>query len=83
MSKPKFRFSRKLLAIPYGLFLAVFVLIPLLLIIYFSFTDASGNFTLDNFMQIGRYKKPFILSITYAFIATIITLLLASKDSPN
>lgn len=48
MSKTKFRFSRKLLAIPYGLFLAIFVVIPLLLIIYFSFTDSDNNFTLSN-----------------------------------
>ena len=39
------RFSRKLLAIPYGLFLAVFVLIPLFIIIYYAFTDDAGKFT--------------------------------------
>ncbi|MBE7080743.1 MAG: ABC transporter permease [Clostridiales bacterium] len=41
------RFSRKLLAIPYGLFLAVFVLIPLLIIIYYAFTDDAGKFSWD------------------------------------
>ena len=44
-SKP--HFSRKLLAIPYGLFLAAFVVIPLLIIIYYAFTDDNGTFTLE------------------------------------
>ena len=45
--KAKPRFSRKLLAIPYGLFLAVFVVIPLLIIFYYAFTDDAGKFTWD------------------------------------
>lgn len=49
MTKAKFqpRFSRKLLAIPYGLFLAIFVLIPLFIIIYYAFTNDEGQFTLE------------------------------------
>ena len=44
-TKPRPHFSRKLLAIPYGLFLAMFVLIPLFIIIYYAFTDDAGKFT--------------------------------------
>ena len=39
------RFSRKLLAIPYGLFLAIFVVIPLFIILYYAFTNDEGKFT--------------------------------------
>jgi spermidine/putrescine transport system permease protein len=46
-AKPKPHFSRKLLAIPYGLFLAVFVLIPLFIIVYYAFTNDEGHFTLE------------------------------------
>lgn len=46
-AKPKLHFSRKLLAIPYGLFLAIFVLIPLFIILYYAFTNDEGNFTLE------------------------------------
>ena len=46
-NKPKLHFSRKLLAIPYGLFLAFFVVVPLLIIIYYAFTDDAGKFSLD------------------------------------
>lgn len=50
--KKKLRFSRKLLAIPYGLFLGIFVVIPLLIIIYYAFTKDDGTFTF-------RYVKAF------------------------
>lgn len=46
-TKTKPHFSRKLLAIPYGLFLAFFVLIPLLIIVYYAFTDDNGKFTTE------------------------------------
>ncbi len=45
MKAPKLRFSRKLLAIPYALFLAVFVVIPLLIVVYYAFTNDQGEFT--------------------------------------
>ena len=42
-------FKRPLFASPYVLWLAVFTVVPCLLVAYFSFTDPAGNFTLDNF----------------------------------
>lgn len=45
----KIRFSRSQLCIPYGVFLAVFVALPLLIVIYFAFTDKNGVFSLANF----------------------------------
>ncbi len=46
-TKPRLHFSRKLLAIPYGLFLALFVVVPLLIIVYYAFTNDAGKFTLE------------------------------------
>ena len=43
----KLHFSRKWLAIPYALFLFVFVLIPLFIILYYAFFDDNGKFTLE------------------------------------
>lgn len=51
MTNTKPHFSRKLLAIPYGLFLALFVVVPLLIIIYYAFTNGKGEFTLENFRE--------------------------------
>ena len=46
-AKPKPHFSRKLLAIPYGLFLSIFVLAPLFIILYYAFTNDEGQFTFE------------------------------------
>ena len=35
-------------ALPYFIFLVLFVVLPLLLILMYSLQDASGNFTLSN-----------------------------------
>ncbi len=51
MTKVKLHFSRKLLAIPYGLFLLLFVVVPLLIIVYYAFTDFGGGFTLENLRE--------------------------------
>lgn len=42
-------FSRKMLAVPYAVFMLLFVIIPLLLIVGYAFTDADGKMTLENF----------------------------------
>ena len=43
----KIRFQRKYLCIPYFLFLILFIILPILFIIYYAFTDGNGNFTWD------------------------------------
>ena len=70
-------FGSKYVASPYIVWSAIFIIVPLVIMVYFALTDEAGVFTLANIYQIGKYKKAFGLSIFYAFIATIITLLLA------
>lgn len=70
-------FGSRVVAAPYIVWSAIFIIVPLLIMAYFAFTDSSGSFTLSNFAQVGRFKKAFGMSILYAFVATIITLLLA------
>ncbi|MBQ3052106.1 MAG: ABC transporter permease [Clostridia bacterium] len=69
--------GNKLIACPYIVWSALFIVIPLLIMFYFALTDANGVFTLANLSDIGRYKKAFGISILYAAISTVITLLLA------
>ena len=46
----KVRFSRSWLAIPYALFLAVFVIVPLFFVLYYAFRDdVTGKLTFGNF----------------------------------
>ena len=42
-------FTRKFLAVPYAVFLILFVVIPLFLIVGYAFTDTDGAVTLSNF----------------------------------
>ena len=69
-------FSR-LVACPYIVWSAIFIIVPLVIMVYFALTDQNGAFTLANIMNIGKYKKAFGLSILYAAIATVITLLIS------
>lgn len=70
-------FGSRLVAAPYIVWSAIFIIVPLVIMGYFAFTDANGIFTFANFSQIVRFKKAFGISILYAVIATIITLLIA------
>lgn len=70
-------FGNKLLACPYIVWAAIFIIVPLVIMFYFALTDANGVFTLSNIASLGRYKKAFAISIVYAAISTVITLILA------
>ncbi|KRO16579.1 ABC transporter permease [Lacticaseibacillus saniviri] len=66
--------------IPYGLWLALFVIAPVILIVYQSFFDINGNFTLSNYQtyfQSGTYILMTVNSVWYAFLITLVTLLIA------
>ncbi len=74
------RFSRKHLGIPYALFLAVFVLFPLILIVIYAFTDANGMPTIHNFTDFfSRSSNLYVLLISFALavLTTAICLIIA------
>lgn len=70
-------FGNRMVASPYIVWSAIFIIVPLLIMLYFALTDTGGTFTLANLATLGKYKKAFGISILYAAIATVITLLLA------
>lgn len=70
-------FGSRLVAAPYLVWAAIFIVVPLVIMAYFAFTDSNGAFTFSNIYQIARYKKAFLISIVYAAIATVITLLIS------
>ncbi len=45
----KLHFSRKQLGLPYAVFLVCFVAAPLLVVLYYAFTNGEGRFTVQNF----------------------------------
>ena len=80
VSRGKVFFSRSQLCIPYGLFLTLFVLLPLLLVVYFAFTSADGSFTLNNFAEFftDRTKvSTLLISILVSLLVTALCLLIA------
>ncbi|MDE6373535.1 MAG: ABC transporter permease, partial [Clostridia bacterium] len=76
----KLRFSRSQLCLPYAVFLILFVIAPLLVIVYYAFTNGEGRFTFENFIRffsntntIGTLLYSMLLAVT----ATIICLIIA------
>lgn len=88
-TKPKLRFSRKLLAIPYAIFLFVFVVAPLFIILYYAFTNGdTGKLSFENFanffsgtggqtfFESSRFKT-IVQSFGISIASTLICLLIA------
>lgn len=62
---------------PYILWAIIFILVPLLIVVYYAFTDTNGTFTLANLAELVQYKETFLLSLWYSLIATFITLIIS------
>ena len=75
----KFRFQRKYLAIPFFLFLILFVILPILFIIFYAFTDSDGFFTFDavvDFFTSPNKLNVLELSLMFSILNTVICLLI-------
>jgi len=71
--------SRNLYLIPYVLWIILCVVAPILLIVFYSFQDIHGNFTLNNYVNFFTpvYLKMTLGSFWYAFLITAFTLLVS------
>lgn len=69
----------KFLASPYILWSAGFIIIPICMVIFYAFTNASGAFTFENVADIISYVniKALFLSMAFSFVATLICLIIA------
>ena len=68
--------KRSLLAVPYVVWMALFVVAPIIMVVVYAFSTASGGFTLDNFTRMGTYTVIFTRSFKLALIATAVCLLI-------
>lgn len=82
--------TRKLLDKPYLIWSVLFIIVPLVMVAYYTFTDKSGAFTFNNIAEIKNYIPTLLLSILYGICATLICLLIGypfayalSKHSAN
>lgn len=69
-----------LLAVPYYLWILIFVIAPILLLLYQSFFDINGNVTLANYINYltnSDYLLMTASSFFYAFLITLLTFLIA------
>ena len=84
--------KRKLsfLSIPYVIWMALFVVAPIIMVVIYAFSNADGGFTLANFARMGTYTVVFTRSFKLALIATLICLVigypvsyLMSREGPR
>ena len=66
---------QKLAATPHIVWMIMFIVAPMIFVIYFAFTDKNG-FSLSNITNLAQYSNVFILSIAFALIATVICLII-------
>ncbi len=67
---------QKMAAVPHTVWTVLFIVAPMLFVLYFAFTDASGGFSFSNITDLGQYTNVFILSIAFALIATVVCLII-------
>ncbi|MBE6961419.1 MAG: ABC transporter permease [Ruminococcaceae bacterium] len=78
------------LSIPYTVWMAFFVVAPIIMVVVYAFSADAGGFTLSHFAGMGTYAVVFGRSFKLAFIATVICLLIGypvsymmSKEGPG
>ena len=68
--------NSKLLSAPYSVWVTIFIVLPMLLVAWFAFTNGEGRFTLENILSVGQYSNVFLRSIWLGALATAISLVL-------
>ena len=78
------------LTTPYVIWMALFVVAPIIMVVIYAFSSADGGFTLANFARMGTYTVVFTRSFKLALIATAICLAIGypvsymmSKEGPR
>lgn len=72
--------SRSWLAVPYSVFIVLFVVLPLIVIFYYAFTDGSGQVSFSNFFNFfanGKMIGTLVYSVTIGLLTTFFCLILA------
>ena len=73
------KLKRQFLAGPYLLWIIGFILLPLMMIFYYAFTNDNGNFTLEFIKQINTASniKAIVLSLELGVLSTLICLIIS------
>lgn len=68
---------QKFASAPYLVWMAVFVIVPLIMVAYFAFFGGGEGFTLEYIKNAAQYGKIFARSIWLAAVATVICLIIS------
>jgi spermidine/putrescine transport system permease protein len=73
------KLTRNIYFLPYALWIVLFVIAPILLVLYYSFFDIEGNLSLGNYQKLFTpvYLKMIFSSFWYALLITALSLLVA------
>ena len=72
-------FLQKAAAAPHMVWAVLFIIAPLIFVVYYAFTDSEGSFTFENISELfqASYLEVFLRSLCFAFLATVLCLLIA------
>ena len=68
--------KNKLVALPYIIWMFLFIIAPLIIVVFYAFSDGNGGFTLSNIVSLKEYLPTFLSSIWMGALAAIICLLI-------
>ncbi len=84
------RIKKSLIAVPYYVWAALFIIVPLIIVCVFAFTDDNGHVTFANILKITENIDILLRSVLYAVAATAVCLVLGyafayfmSKQGPK
>ena len=81
---------RSISAAPHIFWSVLFIILPLVIVVFYAFTDAEGNFSFENIASLTDYAPIFLLSLELSIIATFVCLIVGyplayiiAKSSPK
>lgn len=66
----------RMAAAPHIIWSAMFIIAPLLFVVYYAFTDRNGTFTFENILSLSSYSHTFVMSLGFSLIATTVCFLI-------
>ena len=74
--KNKKSLMHSIAAAPHIFWAVIFIILPLIIVIFYAFTDAEGAFSFENITSLSEYAAIFGLSMELAVIATFVCLII-------
>ena len=88
--KKKHSILRSIAAAPHIFWSVLFIVLPLIIVVFYAFTDAEGKFSFENILALTDYAPIFLLSLELSIIATFVCLIIGyplayiiAKSSPK